>query len=128
MTGDLRGFTVPGQPHPAERPRRVQRGRSAVWITPDKTLAAEQAVADAYLSFYRGWPPMEGPLVLSATFWRNTRRACDLDNLLKTVMDGLTKAGAWGDDSQVARFRDVERFYGVALSDARTIVTLSTIK
>lgn len=119
-----RRFVLPGQPHPAERPRRVQRGRKAVWITPDRTLAAEQAVADAYRAAYPGAPPFIGEVTLSATLYRHTRRHADLDNLLKTVMDGLTKAAAWGDDSQVAEYGTVRRVLGVPLAEARTEVEL----
>lgn len=120
-------FTVPGQPHPAERPRRVQRGRGAVWITPDKTLAAERAVRDACLEQFAGMEPFAGEVVLTCTFYRHTRRRADVDNLTKTVMDGLNMAGIWADDSQVAVL-SVRRIMGCPAEEARTVVTVSTIE
>jgi Holliday junction resolvase RusA-like endonuclease len=100
-------FDVPGQPHPAERPRGLlRRGKGGqmvtVWLTPDRTLAAEQTVADAFRAAHPDAVPLAGEVRLEVVFRRATLRRCDLDNLLKTVMDGLNGL-AWRDDSQVAQ-------------------------
>ncbi len=98
-------FVVPGNPLPTARPRVVRSGGRSVAFTP-KTSRDHQAViavhAKSVMKFLgaRNFP-LEGPLRLSAAFVRDSERRCDLDNLLKSVLDGLTLAKLWGDDSQV---------------------------
>ena len=46
-------------------------------------------------------PRLSGPLCLMASVWLPDRRRRDLDNILKPLLDALTSAGVWDDDSQV---------------------------
>jgi len=122
-----RAFTVPGQPFPAERPRAMARngkgGKSfVVFLTPDKTLAAEARVHDAYRATHPTAPVLAGEVGLGVVFHRHTRVWADVDNLLKTVMDGLNGV-AWKDDRQVSELV-VRRVMGVPTDDARTEVTV----
>lgn len=43
-----------------------------------------------------------GPVSLAILVYEPDRRRRDISNLVKVIEDGLTRAGAWGDDSQVA--------------------------
>jgi crossover junction endodeoxyribonuclease RusA len=45
--------------------------------------------------------PLQGPLTVRMQIWKRGRG--DLDNLIKSVFDGLTRVGIWKDDSQVKR-------------------------
>lgn len=112
-------LVVPGEPVPAPRPRMDRRGKV---YAPRHGVEALERVAAAY-TLRRAGPIFEPgePVVLEVTFnfarpkdhlrtngklrpsapagWRVAKP--DVDNCLKTVADGLTRGGAWADDSQV---------------------------
>ena len=46
-----------------------------------------------------------GSLIVDITANRPDNRRRDLDNLLKAILDSLTHAGIWGDDSQIIDLR-----------------------
>ena len=79
----------------------VPKGRARVTghgaFTPPSTAIWETLVGWAY----KGKPFFPGPVALRITFYRN-RKGADIDNLLKSLMDGLNGV-AYGDDVQVVR-------------------------
>lgn len=48
---------------------------------------------------------LTGPLVVDIVAYMPDKRRRDVDNVLKALLDGLTHAGVWGDDSQVVDLR-----------------------
>lgn len=48
---------------------------------------------------------LEGDLEVFVEAWFPDRRRRDLDNLLKSLLDSLTHAGVWVDDSQIIDLR-----------------------
>ena len=52
---------------------------------------------------FPGHAPLLGSLVVTLTAFPPDKRRRDLDNLPKVVLDSLTKAGIWRDDSQIQR-------------------------
>ena len=106
-------FYVPGRPKSKERPRLGRRRKA---FTPQATIEAEQAIADAYKA--SDGPLFDGPVHVivqytysgqqitieeapdePATLWQG-----DVDNLLKTTLDGLQReGGALLDDKQVRK-------------------------
>jgi Holliday junction resolvase RusA-like endonuclease len=86
-------FHVPGVPVPKARPR-VVNGHA---YTPKRTQSFERAVGLAYQG-----PLFEGSVALELDFNLPNRRRVDLDNLVKSTMDGLT-GHAYHDDGQVVK-------------------------
>ena len=99
---------VPGRPKPAERPRLGRRSRA---FTPQATIEAENTVAAHWMHRYGHRDPYTGPLALVVDYTVHGHRiqlfpttspsamAGDLDNYLKTTMDGLQKGNAFLDAS-----------------------------
>jgi len=95
-------LTVPGEPRPMARPRVLKTGRT---YTPPESEAHKRLVAfhvrKAMMLRARGVFPMRGPISVKLDFFLSNRRRVDVDNLAKMVMDALTLARVWSDDSQV---------------------------
>jgi crossover junction endodeoxyribonuclease RusA len=49
--------------------------------------------------------PVTGPLAVDIEAFFPDRRRRDLDNILKSLLDSLTHAGVWEDDSQITDLR-----------------------
>lgn len=49
----------------------------------------------------KNWQTLTSPCHVSAKFFVPDRRKRDLDNLFKALLDALTHAGVWKDDSLV---------------------------
>ena len=119
-------FTISGEAVPASRPRFAGRGNSCpVVYTPERysdwlTIVAIKAHEGRHHS-----RTLEGPVSMSVIIYRksptrmkkadsslidtdDTRRprpirgTGDIDNLIKGIMDGCTRAHVWQDDRQVA--------------------------
>jgi Holliday junction resolvase RusA-like endonuclease len=95
-------FTAPGNPQPKERPRTFLRGGRAVTITPERTREAERHVRECAMSaaLLEGHVSFTGPVAVSCIFFRGDERRCDIDNLVKVVLDAINGL-AYVDDSQI---------------------------
>jgi crossover junction endodeoxyribonuclease RusA len=124
-TGFCCEFRVHGIPKPQPRPRATIRGRHAGVYDPGTANEWRAAVAAAG-SKHQPAGPLEGPLLVGMRFYlprpKRLMRKCDpdtrlrhtakpdVDNLAKAVLDALTAAGWWADDSQVCSLT-IEKWY-----------------
>ena len=66
--------------------------------------------------------PWRTSVSLEVHFFRDSNRKCDLDNLLKNILDGLTTAKLWLDDSQVV---SIEATKNIDRSNPRAEITVT---
>ena len=118
------------------RPRFTNTGR--VYIAKSTKLGVERIAAAV-----RDMQPVEGAVSLKVIFVHGRpMRLCrksdpveripkttkpDIDNLLKTVMDGLTQGQAWHDDNQVCRV-SCEDYYGAIDELPATYIQIGVLK
>lgn len=78
-------------------------GKRAAVLLSEKGRNYREAVALCVMQ--AGCPQVSGRLAVVLEIYQPTRRECDLDNLPKGVLDGLTHASVWKDDSQIDDLR-----------------------
>ncbi len=108
-------ITIPGRPIGKERPRLSMRGRTAVIYTPEHTRAYEETVGicarTAYHRPLKGWlkviirayldPERRQKYMKKSGVISSTKmRVPDLDNVIKAILDGMSKI-VYVDDQQV---------------------------
>jgi Holliday junction resolvase RusA-like endonuclease len=121
-------FTVPGVPVGKGRPRFFADKRSGIirGITPEKTVSYEAQLKYHFLKAVgQLWKPLDCPIVISIIAFfpmpksanksekesgsRRKTTKPDLDNIIKSVCDGLNKM-AWVDDSRVWYIKSARKF------------------
>lgn len=80
----------------------------------EKGRAYRKAVADQVL-IQRGAKQFAGRLEVSIHAFPPDKRKRDLDNLFKSVLDSMTKAGVWLDDEQIDSLKIVRGSTGGSL-------------
>ena len=118
-------ITVPGDVVPKARARPTP-GTKKRPRTPERTRVYEQRVAA--VATEARVAAGEGPVAVEIRVWRSTRRAFDLDNAAKAVLDGLVRAGrkVLADDRVPVVVDKRIRWEGVDRGEPRTEVTITT--
>jgi len=115
-------FTVRGEPASKARPRFTRYGSKAHAYTPEKTRAAEEAMAWQFKASGGVLEPStEIAFGIIAVFHNSTRQRRDVDNMLKLVLDALNKV-AWMDDAQVLEVAGRKRFVAKGMEHTEVIV------
>jgi Holliday junction resolvase RusA-like endonuclease len=109
-------LVVPGEPVPNARARRGAQGS---FYTPRRTSEHRERIKAEWL--LAGRPSLgDAPFAMSASFFRSSRRAADLDNLVKALLDALNGL-AWDDDAQLIALSGVHKLEAPQ-SEARTVI------
>ncbi|NLL20008.1 MAG: RusA family crossover junction endodeoxyribonuclease [Clostridia bacterium] len=87
---------IPGRPVPKGRPRLGMRGKKAFVYTPTATKEYEKLVG--WVAKCSGCKPIDGAVAVTLTVY--TRGKMDVDNMAKSILDGLNGV-AYEDDDQV---------------------------
>ncbi|MBI4180135.1 RusA family crossover junction endodeoxyribonuclease [bacterium] len=96
---------VPGDPLP--KARTTQRGK---WLDAKarRSLAYQDKVAQCARLVWRVPAfPETADIEIKCFFYRKTRRVVDRDNLMKSIQDGLERAGVVRRDDRIVRGSDV---------------------
>ena len=128
-------FTVYGTPTPKGRPRFSTRGKFPVAYTPEKTKAYEFEVGMMALAAMGGTKPLEGALeafiyityAVPESYSKKRLEAClsgsekhtkkpDLDNVIKSVIDGMDKI-VFDNDSQIISIHATKVYGEVAKAE-----------
>jgi Holliday junction resolvase RusA-like endonuclease len=121
-------FIVDGPPHGKGRPRATRRGKGIRLYTDDKTVAYETKVRKACREAMGLIKPLEGPISVRIVFAlpmpkslskKNAQLAVDgvlkpikkpdIDNMAKSVLDGMNKI-AFLDDAQIVMLKVVKMY------------------
>jgi len=116
-------FVAPGDPVPKGRPRFARAGKFVRTFTPKETLRYEERIA-AYARYHveanPGPFPIDGPVQVDLTFVfrrpasrKNARymdRKPDLDNVIKSCIDGLANGGVLKTDSRVVTIHATKEY------------------
>lgn len=95
-------FTHKGDPIPFNRPRfKGKRGFNTPRYAAYKKAVVASAISAMFMADMSF--PLIGPLKVYANFTRANRRAVDLDNLVKAILDAMQDAGVYVNDHQVIR-------------------------
>jgi crossover junction endodeoxyribonuclease RusA len=97
---------------------RVYRGRSIL------SKVGRQYQKDV-LRILDGCPKIAGRLSMEIVFYPKDRRISDLDNRLKSLIDGMTHGGVYDDDSQIDDLRIMRR---EVQKPGRMVITINEIK
>lgn len=145
-------FDVIGPPQGARRHRAAGRGGRVVTFHSDDHLDAEAAIIREAMTAWHASAfraPLDEPVLVRIETWharpkRLQRRQDrgsrptpyrgkpDADNIAKLVLDGITKAGVWKDDTCVADLHVTRRYIDLDLDGQpvglpRTVVRVATL-
>jgi len=131
-------FEVIGKIQPKQRPRFVKRGAYIQTYTPEPTLKYQKLVADSYLEKYGNLKELTGALSVEITAFfnvpksyskkrrrelygkPNTQHNGDIDNIAKSVLDGLN--GIAYDDDTIIYDLHITKYYVTSDEDTERVV------
>jgi Holliday junction resolvase RusA-like endonuclease len=122
VTARVIAIIIPGEPIPKQSFRFRYSGRHFV---PARIRAAQDQVAWCAREAMAGALPLSGPVSVTATFARKSRRRVDVDNLWKLVGDAL-QGIVFENDAQI-EYLELTKCHVERLDEAKTIVEVGNI-
>jgi Holliday junction resolvase RusA-like endonuclease len=126
-------FDIPGIAFPQPRPRITIRNGHAWAYESERVRPWKQAVEiSTRINLTKSVFYSEVPVYLKLAFWlprpkslpkkidRHVKRP-DLDNVIKSTVDAMTRAGAWKDDSQIYKLT-AEKLYAPEGGECCTVI------
>lgn len=113
---------VPGEPIPKQSFRIGYRGRH---FQPARVRAAQDQVGWCAREAMAGEPPLAGPVKVTATFARKSRRRTDLENLWKLAGDAL-EGIVYDNDAQI-EYLELDKVQVDRLDEAKTTIRVKAL-
>lgn len=105
----------------------TSKGRAmATTYVSEEGNAFRKSVVETVFESLGQHKPKAGRLSVSIELHQPDRRARDIDNIVKPLLDALTAAKVWNDDSQVDQLRVIR--CEVCKANPRTEVTIEVLK
>lgn len=122
-------LTIPGQPIP--KARMTQAGK---WNPRARATLEYQKIVGLYALRWMRENPDEADAIYKAPeltitklwFYRHGNQRGDIDNFIKTLLDGLQYGGLFVNDNRVTRIQDVCVVYGVEQPYCEVTLTVPT--
>ena len=122
MTPHVITIIIPGEPIPMQSFRIGYRGHH---FQSARIRAAQDAVAWCAREAMAGESPLIGPVAISATFARKSRRRVDCDNLFKLVADAL-EGIVYKNDAQIMHL-ELDKVQVDRLDEAKTTIRVRAL-
>lgn len=92
-------FTIPLVPISKKNSQQIMQNRSTgkPFVMPSKKYKEYEAAAQWYIPIRK--EPIDYPVEVKCLFYMDTRRKCDLTNMLEAIDDIMVKAGLIADDN-----------------------------
>lgn len=117
-------FSLPFPPPVNHYWRHIQAGDYTRTLLSARGRQYKQICVSLAKRQFAGQATLSCPLAVSIRFFPPDRRKRDLDNLPKALLDSLTEAGVWNDDSLI---RDLRMRWGAKSGAARAEVEIMKI-
>lgn len=116
-------FTIPINPQTKKNHSQIIYAGGRPRLIPSKQYIQYEKDCAPFIP--RLEKPIDFPVTVSAHFYKNTKRACDLINCLQALLDILVKYGVIADDNyHIVKSVDQSRV-GVDRNNPRTVVLIT---
>ncbi len=125
-------IVVPGSPDPILSPNRRRHGFDKAGAVAQHRRDARYAAVASAQGFTKEQPLFSGPVSVTLLVrWGKGQRSRDLDTVAiccKPYLDGLTDAGIWSDDRQIARLTAMQERWPVSKTPGEVVIEIEPME